>query len=136
MTVALKGDRRPLFDDLIARLAARGTGLDSAHMMNGGPFMYGRWPTSLTYEPELAPDCAILHMDLGPLPTRSDALVAVALLESNHESCMQRRGFSLSPVTGHIIYSEALFLNELSIDDLLFALERSAQRVAHIIEPD
>jgi len=118
-------------------LAAHGTGLDSAHMMNGGPFMYGRWLTCLTYEPELALDCAILHMDLGPLLTRRDAAsAAVALLESNHESCMQRRGFSLSPVTGHIIYSEALVLDDLSIDDLLMALERSAQRVAHVVEPD
>ena len=135
-TSAATGDGRLAFADLVVRLAACTPGLDAAQIMDGGPFMYGRWVVSLTCEPDLTPNCAILHMDFGPLPTSRCVSVAQALLEDNHDSCMQRRGFSLSPLTGHIVYSEALALETLDVDELLIALERNAQRAISLVTVD
>lgn len=138
ISVGVKDDGRRAFAELIALFASHTPGLDAPRMMDGGPFMYGRWAVCLTYEPKLAPDCAILHMDVGPLPTseHEPVSVPVALLESNHESCLQRRGFSISPLTGHVVYSEALALEGLGIDDLLMALERIAQHAVRLITLD
>ncbi|WP_157646670.1 hypothetical protein [Burkholderia ubonensis] len=135
IAIGVKDDGRGAFVELIVQLAEHTPGLDAPHMMDGGPFMYGRWTVCLTYEPKLAPDCVILHMDVGPLPTseRDAVSVPVSLLESNHESCLQRRGFSISTLTGHIVYSEALALEGFGIDDLRVALERIAQHVARLV---
>lgn len=134
--LGIKPDGRSAFSDLIARLAARVPELDAARLADGGPFMYGPWVVCLTYEPDLALDCVIVHLDAGPLPASDPASAAIALLEANHESCLQRSGFSISPLTGHAVYSEALALENLSIDDLLAAFERGAQHAARLATPD
>ncbi|WP_157645119.1 hypothetical protein [Burkholderia ubonensis] len=133
---ATQCDRRLAFADLIARLAAGTAGLDAAQMMEGGPFIYGHCVASLTHEPELAPDCVFLHLDMGPVPANRSVSVTQALLQANHDSCMQRRGFSLSPRTGHIVYFQALALDALDVDDLLVALECGVQYAGELIAGD
>jgi hypothetical protein len=127
---------RLAFADLVVQLAALAPGLDSASLMEGGPFSYGRSIACLTYEPDVAPNCAILHIDVGSLSSSDPASAALALLEDNHESCMQRRGFSITPVTGHVVFSVALPLENLGTDALLDALEQNAQRAARLVGSD
>lgn len=127
---------RARFDGLLQQLATLHPALAGVPLAEGSPFLCGRQLVSLSDGGALAPGRVVVHVDLDDLVgARPPADLHVRLLTANHDGCLQGRGYSLSPDTGHIVYSESLPLDGLTAERLVAEVQRICEGVERFLQP-
>lgn len=105
----------------------------------GGPFEADGVEFALTYDSYATQDKVLIYTDFGPMPTHDNIAIYYALLEENFLHAMGRGGsFSLSSVTGNIVYIESLSLDDANPKTLYESFDRLSKeakewRVTHYI---
>lgn len=128
------------FYTLIAGLCEGNVQLDARQVGQGAPIELDGVAMSLAYDPVRDPNGLLVYVDFGCVPDDEKRDIYFTLLEENFIfSALKPVSFSLSPVSGRIVYAQRMALQELDARELgrrMAALSRRARRwrLAHIVK--
>lgn len=105
----------------------------------GDPFEADGMTFALAYDSHAMPGKVLIYTDFGPMPAHDNKAIYYSLLEENFLGAMGKGGsFSLSSVTGNIVYIESFSIDEATPKTLYEKLARLSKeakewRVTHYI---
>jgi hypothetical protein len=120
------------FESLIDEFCALAGLQDARHVRSGGAVALKDILFSITHDRIAAQDTFFLHIDFGPPPEKREATVYYELLKRNFVLVSGRgAAFTISPVSGHVVYVEQFSLVTARAADLV---ETIAQMVEQAID--
>ena len=116
------------FDTLIAEFCALVNLTDVQHVRDGGAVELNDVLFSFTYDPRAGGNTFFLHVDFGAPPQEREATAYYELLRRNFVIFAGKGpAFTISPVTGHVVYVEQFSLATARAADM-------AETVVNIVE--